>query len=66
MFTEVCELTTQWLAVSDLTDQVNLRPNPADNFGRKCAYFRAALLEMLETYCRLRHWYPSRWRELMA
>lgn len=33
----------------DFTDQINLRPNPADNFGGKCAYFRADLLGILET-----------------
>lgn len=26
MFTEVCELMMQWLVVSDLSDQVNLKP----------------------------------------
>lgn len=66
MFTEVWELMMQWLAVSDLTNQVDLRPHPADDFGGKCAYFRVALLGMLETYCGLSHWYPSSWRELMG
>lgn len=42
MFTEVYELMMQWLVVSDFTDQVKLRPNPADNFGEACVYFRAA------------------------
>ena len=47
MLTEVCELMMLWLAVSNLTDQVNFRPDPTDNLGGSCVYFRAALFGML-------------------
>lgn len=66
MFTEVCELMMQWLVVSDLSDQVNLKPNATDNGGGKRVCFMAALLGMWETYCRLSHCYSSRLKELMT